>query len=166
MYWLQRIFDKASEFKTLESALRNSEEQQLKARMVVPKLAKLSLRNSRISAGDVLAMIGSSRESHTHITFQQVVLNHGSLTSFTIAVVRETNGGGPAVDFREVRDEDIPEDCRAGVKLTPKGPSGNQRMTRLAYSGADAGKVLEVIATAGYVPESYESGRGQAGKSA
>ena len=180
-YWLQQIFYEASELKTLELALRNSEEQQLKARMVVPKLSKFSLRNSRISAGDILAMIGSSRESLTHITFQQVVLNHGStwrevltsiakefraLASFTVAIVRETNGGGPAVDFREVRDEHIPEECRAGLKLTPRGPSGNKRVTRLTYSGADAGKVLEVIAAAGYVPESYESGRGQVGKPA
>ena len=84
-----------------------------------------------------------------------------ALTSFTIAIIRETDGGGPAVDFREVKDENIPEQCRAGLKITPKGAAGNKRVTRLAYDGADAGKVLETVAAIGYVPESYESGRGQ-----
>lgn len=180
-YWLQQIFYKASELKTLKLSITNSQDQQLQAGMVVPKLTEFSLSGSRISAGDLLAMIGSSRESLAHITLQQVVVNLGStwrevltfiareycaLVSFTIAIIRETNGGGPAVDFREVRDEDIPEQCRAGLRLTPKGPDGNKRVTRLAYSGPDAGKVLEVIAVTGYVPESYESGRGQGGKSA
>lgn len=180
-YWLQQIFYKASELKTLKLSITNSQDQQLQAGMVVPKLTEFSLSGSRISAGDLLAMIGSSRESLAHITLQQVVLNLGStwrevltfiareycaLVSFTIAIIRETNGGGPAVDFREVRDEDISEQCRAGLRLTPKGPDGNKRVTRLAYSGPDAGKVLEVIAVTGYVPESYESGRGQGGKSA
>ena len=176
LYWLQQIFNKADELKILNLSIRNSEDLQLEAGMVVPKLTKFSLRNSRISAGDLLAMIESSKESLTHITFQQVVLNHGAtwrevltsiakechaLTAFTLAIIRETNGGGPAVDFREVRDVDIPEQCRASLKLIPRGPAGNKRVTRLAYNGTDAGKVLEVIAAIGYLPESYESGRGR-----
>lgn len=179
-YWLHQIFYNASELKTLELSLRNWQDQELKTGTVVPKLTEISLSGSRISASDLLAMIGSSRESLAHIALQQVVLNHGStwrevltfiakeyraLVSFTIAIIRETDGGGPAVDFREVRDEDIPEQCKAGLKLTPKGPDGNKRVTRLAYSGFDAGKVLEVIAVKGYVPESYASGRDQGGKS-
>lgn len=180
-YWLQQIFYKASELKTLKLSITNSQDRQLEAGIVIPKLTEFSLSGSRISAGDLLAMIGSSRESLTHITLQQVILNHGStwrevltsiarecraLVSFTIAIIRESDGGGPAVDFREVRDEDIPKQCKAGLKLTPKGPDGNKRVTRLAYSGSDAGKVLEVIAVTGYVPESYELGRGQGWKSA
>jgi len=180
-YWLQQIFYKASELKTLKLSITNSQDQQLQAGLVIPKLTEFSLSGSRISAGDLLAMIGSSRESLAHITLQQVVLNHGStwrevlafiakeyraLVSFTIAIIRETDGGGPAVDFREVRDEDIPEQCKAGLTMTPKGPEGNKRVTRLAYSGSDAGKVLEIIAATGYLPESYESGRGQCEKSA
>lgn len=175
-YWLQQIFYKATELETLKLSLRTSQDQQLQAGKVVPKLTELSLCNSRISASDLLAMIASSKESLTHINLQQVVLNHGStwwevltfianeyraLTSFTIAIIRETDGGGPAVDFREVKDENIPEQCRAGLKITPKGAAGNKRVTRLAYDGADAGKVLETVAAIGYVPESYESGRGQ-----
>ena len=181
VYWLQQIFYKATELKTLKLSLRNSQDQQLEAGMIVPELAEFSLHNSRISASDLLAMIASSKESLTHITFQQVVLNQGStwreiltlianeyraLTSFTLAIIRETNDGGPAVDFREVKDEDIPEECRAGLSLTPKGPAGNKRVTRLSYSGADAGKVLKIIAAIGYAPESYESARGQRGQSA
>jgi hypothetical protein len=176
LYWLQQIFYKAAELKILNLSIRNSEDLQLEAGMVVPKLTEFSLRNSRISAGDLLAMIESSKESLTHITFQQVVLNHGAtwrevltsiakecraLTGFTLAIIRETNGGGPAVDFREVRDVDIPEQCRAGLKLIPKGPAGNKRVTSLEYNGTDAGKVLEVIAAIGYLPESYASGRGR-----
>lgn len=178
-YWLHQIFYKAAGLKTLKLLIRTSEDQQLEAGMVVPKLTKFSLCNSRISANDLLAMIASSKESLTYINFQQVVLNYGStlrevltlianeyhaLTSFTIAIVRETNGGGPAVDFRKVKDEDIPEQCRAGLELTPKGAAGNKRVTRLAYDGTDAGKVLEIVAAFGYVPESYESGRGQGGE--
>jgi hypothetical protein len=126
-------------------------------------------------------MTASSKESLSHVSFQQVVLNYGStwrevlmyiakechtLTSFALAILRETDDGGLAVDFREVRDEDIPERCRSGLKLTPKGPDGNKRVTKLAYSGIDAGKVLEIIAAMGYVPESYDLGRGQSDKSA
>jgi hypothetical protein len=179
LYWLQQIFYKATELKTLKLALRNPEHQHLEAGIVVPKLTEFSLCNSRISAADLLAMMASSKESLTHITFQQVVLNHGStwrevltsiakeyraLVSFTLAIIRETDGGGPAVDFRDVKDEDIPEERRAGLNLTPKGPVGNKRITRLAYNGIDAGKVLEIIAAKGYVPESYRSERGQTDK--
>lgn len=179
-YWLQQIFYKASELKALKLSLRNSQDQQIEAGMVVPKLTEFSLSGSRISASDLLAMIASSKESLAHISFQQVVLHHGStwrevltciakeyhaLVSFTIAIIRETDGGGPAVDFREVRYEDVPEQCKAGLELTAKGPDGNKRVTRLAYNGTDAGRVLQVIAAAGYVPESYESGRRQGEKS-
>jgi hypothetical protein len=180
-YWLQQIFYKAKELKMLKLSLRNSQDQQLEAEMVVPELAGFSLHNSRISANDLLAMIASSKASLMHITLHQVVLNQGStwhevlafvaneyraITSFTLVIIRETDDGGQAVDFREVKDEDIPEEYRAGLNLTPKGPAGNKRVTRLAYSGAGAGKVLEVIAAIGYVPESYESRRGQYGQSA
>jgi hypothetical protein len=181
LYWLQHIFYKATELKTLKLSLRTSQNQQLEAEMVVPRLTEFSLGNSKISASDLLAMIASSKESLTHITFQQVVLNHGSkwqealtyiakeyraLASFKLSILRETDDGGPAVDFREVRDEDITEQCRPGLKLTPKGPDGNKRVTRLAYSGIDARKVLEVIAAIGYIPESYDPGRRQNDKSA
>lgn len=181
LYWLQQIFYKASELETLKLSLRTSQNQQLEAGMVVPRLTEFFLGNSRISANDLLAMIASSKESLTHVGFQQVVLNHGStwrevlmyiakeyraLTSFALSILRETDDGGLAVDFREVRDEQIPEKCRPGLKLTPKGPDGNKRVTRLAYTGSDAGKVLEIIAAMGYVPESYESGRRQGKKSA
>lgn len=180
-YWLQQIFYRATELKILNLSIRNSQDRQLEAGMVVPKLTEFSLRNSSISAGDLLAMIESSKESLTHITFQQVVLNHGAtlrevltsiakgwhaMTAFTLAIIRETDGGGPAVDFREVRDVDIPEQCRASLRLTPKGPAGNKRVTRLAYNGVDAGKVLEVIAAIGYLPESYELGRARLDRSA
>jgi hypothetical protein len=181
LYWLQQIFYKARELKILKLSVRMSQDRQLEAAMVVPRLTYFTLENSRISANDLLAMIVSSRESLTHIMFQQVVLNHGStwqevlthiareccaLTSFALSILRETDDGGPAVDFRDVRDEHIPEQCRAGVTLTPKGLDGNKRVTRLAYSGIDAGKVLEVIAAIGYAPDSYDSGRRQNEKSA
>lgn len=175
-YWLQQIFYKATELRALKLSLEDSQDQQLEAEMVVPNLTEFSLGSSRISANVLLAMIASSKESLAHITFLQVVLDHGStwrevltsiakeyhaLTSFTLAIIREANGGGPAVDFRDFKDEDIPEQCRAGLTLTPKGPVGNKRVTRLAYSGIDAGKVLEIIAAMGSVPDSYELGRGQ-----
>jgi hypothetical protein len=162
-------------------SLRTSQNQRLEAGVVVPRLTEFFLGNSRISADDLLAMMASSKKSLTHVGFQQVVLNHGStwrevltyiakeyrtLTSFALSVLRETDDGGLAVDYREIRDEDIPERCRSGLKLTPKGPDGNKRVTRLAYTGTDAGKVLETIAAIGYVPESYESGRRQNEKSA
>jgi hypothetical protein len=181
LYWLQQIFYKAPELKTLKLSLRNSQDHQLEAGMVVPRLTEFSLGSSRISANDLLAMTASSKKTLTHINLQQVVLNHGStwrevltyiakeyrvLTSFALFILRETDDGGLAVDFREVRDEDIPERCRSGLKLTPKGPDGNKRVTRLAYSGIDAGEVLEIIAAMGYVPESYDLGRGQSDKSA
>ena len=181
VYWLQHMFYRAEELETLNLSLRNSQDLQLEAGTVIPKLKEFSLRNSRISASDLLAMIAFSNESLTHITFQQVVLNHEStwrevltfianeyraLTSFTLAIIRETNDGGPAVDFREVKDEDFPEECRAGLNLTPKGPAGTKRVTRLSYSGTNAGKVLKIIAGIGYVPDSYESGRDQREQSA
>jgi hypothetical protein len=181
LYWLQQIFYKASELKTLKLSLRTSQNQRLEAGMVVPRLTEFFLSNSRISADDLVAMIASSKESLTHVSFQQVVLNQGStwrevlmyiakeyrtLTSFALSILRETDDGGFAVDFREVRDEHIPEQCRAGLTLTLKGPDGNKRVTKLAYSGIDAGKVLEIIAAMGYVPESYDLGRGQSDKSA
>ena len=174
LYWLHQIFYKAPELKTLKLALRTSEVQQLEAEMAVPKLTEFSLCALKISANDLLAMIASSKQSLTHITFKQVVLHQGStwrkvltsianeyhaLTSFALAIIREAKDGDPAVDFREVREEDVREQFRAGLELDSRGPPGNKRTTRLAYSGTDAGKVLEIIATLGYVPESLESGR-------
>ena len=174
MYWLQHIFYISPELKTLELSLRNSADQHLEAGEVVPKLTNFSLHCTKISASDLLAMIAASKGSLTHITFQQVVLNNGSiwrevltsiakeysvLASFDLRILRETNDGDPAVDFRDVRDEDIPEECRAGLELIRKGPAGNKRVTRLSYNGIDAGKVLGIIARLGYVPESLESGK-------
>jgi len=88
-----------------------------------------------------------------------IAKEYSVLASFDLRILRETNDGDPAVDFRDVRDEDIPEECRAGLELIRKGPAGNKRVTRLSYNGIDAGKVLGIIARLGYVPESLESGK-------
>jgi hypothetical protein len=174
MYWLQKIFYEAPELKTLKLSLKSLHNRQLEAEKVVPELTEFFLNWTRISGDDLLAMIASSKESLKHITLLQVVLDRGStwlevltgiakgwraLQSFTLRILRESNNGDPAVDFREVKDDHIPEQCRAGLDLTPIGREGNKRVTRLSYSGVDAGRVLEIIAASGYVPESLESGK-------
>jgi hypothetical protein len=173
-YWLEQIFYGATQLKTLKLTLRTSEDQQLDAEKVVPSLEDFSLCHTWISGDDLLAMIVSSKGSLAHVTLLQVVLNHGStwrevlttiakecraLESFKLCILRETDDGAPAVDFREVNDDNMPEQYRAGLNLDARGPVGNKRSTRLSYSGVDAEKVLAIIAAIGYVPESFESGK-------
>lgn len=173
-YWLRKVFYEAKKLKTAKLSTRSTQDQQLEAERVVPTLTSLSLHGGRLSAGDIRTMLASSKESLSNIDLRGVVLNEGStwrevlsfvakeyqaLKSFSLSILREGYGGGPAVDWRELVHDNVSERFRANLNLIEKGPPDNKRVTRLSYSGFDAGKMLEIIAAHGYVPESYEAGR-------
>lgn len=172
-YWLEQVFYDASKLKRLHLLLRASQCQQLEAGKVVPGLEEFTFRG-RISAEDLLAIMSSSKQTLRHIDLRMVTLNQGStwgdvllfvaksyraLGSFTISLLRESDDSAPCVDWREIQDNIVLERYRAGLEYRARGPDGNKRITRLSYTGIDAGKVLEIIAACGYVPESLESGK-------
>ena len=161
-YWLEQVFYKATALKILELSIQHPGGPWLTAgRVVVPKLTTFALSHTRISAKDILAMIASSKDSLASIHLRQVTLHedgstwrevllriaeqYKALTSFSLAILRDETGGGLALDFREARNNQIPEECQLGLNLVEKGPPHNRRVTTASYDGPNAGHVLEIL---------------------
>lgn len=177
-YWLEEVFYRAPMLKNFSLKIdgllgKDMQEESLDPSLVVPRLTEFAL-NGPASMQLVQTMLISSKESLTHVSFRQVYLCCGStwrellsflasecraLTSFTLRIVREESGGGPAVDFREVQYETLPELYRAGLHLDSRGPGLNKRTTRVWYNGDYACEILRILAEYGYVPESIASGK-------
>ena len=71
------------------------------------------------------------------------------LHSFSLVILREVAAGSMAIDFRELRNSDVPEGCKSGLTLVEMGPVENKRITRLSYSGPNASSVLDVVSRYG-----------------
>lgn len=163
-YWMERIFHEAITLKTLTLSLNNTPSPILTSTRAVPKLIKIDIPHARVSGQDIIAMLASSKETLTHIRLRQVTLGddmtwrellsfiakeYRALTCFHLFILREKPEMSPPVDFRDVKVNDVPEECRLGLELIEKGPPHNKRVTRLSYNGPNAGKLLEIIASYG-----------------
>lgn len=159
-YWLEQIFYKATMLRTLSLSIKSPWSPTLTERKVVPKLTEFVLSHTTIPAKTIVAMLASSKVSLTKICLRQITLNEGftwreflsfigneylELNSFNLAILREKTEGNLAIDFREIKGDNFPEECRPGLKLVEKGPSHNRRITTISYSGANAGYILNII---------------------
>lgn len=164
IYWMESIFHEAIALKTLTLSLNNTPSPILTSTRAVPKLTEINIPHARVSGQDIIAMLASSKETLTHIRLRQVTLSddmtwrellsfiakeYRALTCFHLFILREKPEMSPPVDFRDVKVNDVPEECRLGLELIEKGPPHNKRVTRLSYNGPNAGKLLEIIASHG-----------------
>jgi hypothetical protein len=169
-YWVEQIFYKATGLKELKLLIKDPKDLNLDAKMVVPAMTSFSLSGTSVSVNDLRAMLASSKKSLKHMNLSGNVLKQGStwreilsfiaqeyqaLESFRLGVLREVGSGGPAVDFRKAKTDPALDQYAGGLQLREVGRAGNKRVTRLAYNGVDAGKVLEIVSAHGYKPESY-----------
>jgi hypothetical protein len=169
-YWVEQIFYKATGLKELKLLIKDPKDLNLDAKMVVPAMTSFSLSGTSVSVNDLRAMLASSKKSLKHMNLSGNVLKQGStwreilsfiaqeyqaLESFRLGVLREVGSGGPAVDFRKAITDPALDQYAGGLQLREVGRAGNKRVTRLAYNGVDAGKVLEIVSAHGYKPESY-----------
>jgi hypothetical protein len=169
-YWVEQIFYKATGLKELKLLIKDPKDLNLDAKMVVPAMTSFSLSGTSVSVNDLRAMLASSKKSLKHMNLSGNVLKQGStwreilsfiaqeyqaLESFRLGVLREVGSGGPAVDFRKAKTDPALDQYAGGLQLREVGRAGNKRVTRLAYTGVDAGKVLEIVSAHGYKPESY-----------
>jgi hypothetical protein len=169
-YWVEQVFYKATGLKELELSIKNPQDLNLDTKMVVPAMTTFSLGGTSISMQDLRAMLAASKKSLKHIDLSGNVLKYEStwrdflsfiakeyqaLESFQLSVLREVDSGGPAVDFRKAKNDPALKRYEVGLHLREMGPADNKRVTRLSYTGVDAGKVLEIISAHGYKPESY-----------
>jgi hypothetical protein len=169
-YWAEQVFYKAIGLKELELSIKSPQDLNLDANMVVPAMTTFSLGATSISMEDLRAMLAVSKKTLKHIDLSGNVLKYEStwcdflsfiakeyqaLESFKLSVLREVDSGGPAVDFRKAKNDPALQQYEVGLHLREMGPVGNKRVTRLSYTGVDAGKVLEIISAHGYKPESY-----------
>jgi hypothetical protein len=169
-YWVEQIFYKATGLKELKLLIKDPKDLNLDAKMVVPAMTSFSLSGTSVSVNDLRAMLASSKKSLKHMNLSGNVLKQGStwreilsfiaqeyqaLESFRLGVLREVGSGGPAVDFRKAKTDPALDQYAGGLQLREVGRAGNKRVTRLAYTGIDAGKVLEIVSAHGYKPESY-----------
>jgi hypothetical protein len=119
---------------------------------------------------DLRAMLASSKKSLKQMNLSGNALKQGStwreilsfiaqeyqaLESFRLGILREVGSGGLAIDFREAKNDPALAQYADGLQLREVGRAGNKRVTRLAYTGVEAGKVLEIVSAHGYKPESY-----------
>jgi hypothetical protein len=169
-YWLEQVFYKATGLKELKLSIKNAQDLNLDANMVVPAMKTFSLNGTSISMENLRAMLAASKKSLKHIDLSANALKPGStwremlayiakeyqaLESFRLSVLREVDPGGSAVDFRKAKSDPAFEQYGVGLQLREMGPAGNKRVTRLSYTGVDAGKVLEMISAHGYKPKGY-----------
>jgi hypothetical protein len=169
-YWVEQIFYKATGLKELKLLIKDPKDLNLDAKMVVPAMTSFSLSGTSVSVNDLRAMLASSKKSLKQMNLSGNALKQGStwreilsfiaqeyqaLESFRLGVLREVGSGGPAVDFRKAKTDPALDQYAGGLQLREVGRAGNKRVTRLAYNGVDAGKVLEIVSAHGYKPESY-----------
>lgn len=171
-YWIEKVFYEASALKTLNLQIENPQEPYLEAERVVPELKQLTLSASTTSTQQILAIIASSKKTLEHLNFRQVILIEGStwqgiltsianecqaLVSFILAVLREAPRS-LALDCHKVKEENlIPEQYQVGLDAKELGPE--LRVTRVSYSGMDAGSTLGILAENGYVRKEEEMER-------
>jgi hypothetical protein len=169
-YWVGQIFYEATGLKELKLSIKSPQDLNLDAKMVVPAMTSFSLSGTSVSVNDLQAMLASSKQSLKHMNLSGNVLKQGStwreilsfiaheyqaLESFRLGILREVGSGSPAVDFRKAKNDPALDQYAGGLQLREVGLASNKRVTRLAYTGVDAGKVLEIVSAHGYKPESY-----------
>lgn len=166
-YWLEQIFYKATNLKTLSLTIQQSPGQWLSADRVIPKLQKFTLSQAQtaISADDLLAMISCSMDSLTHLRFRSITLTGDSwrnvlsfvaneyrnLRSFELDRLRERKPGQKTsftLDFGDARDK-IPKAYLLDLNFVENARFSHKPVASLKYDGPHAGPILELLASQG-----------------
>lgn len=164
-YWLEQVFYNAPILRSLFLSIARPWGESLVGLVpdrVVPKLTEFTMAATTIPASKILAMLASSKESLTSISFRMVTLAEGmywqellmvfaeefhALDAFDIRLARDRLEGSPCLDFRKLKQDPdcVPEECRPDLQCVEKGPENNKRVVRISYKGSHGASMLRAM---------------------